>query len=87
METRDEIYEDIMEKAWSPNLGIFTQSYEAKKALDKAEVSNDAEKLDAAKAKALDAAVLIMPLVSFISATDERFLSTIKEIMKPIKQG
>ena len=35
----------------------------------------------------LDAAVLIMPLVFFISANDPRFLSTLKAIGAPREQG
>ncbi|KAJ3051925.1 hypothetical protein HK097_007074 [Rhizophlyctis rosea] len=35
----------------------------------------------------IDSAVLIMPLVFFISPTDPRLLSTIKEMMKPPEKG
>ncbi|KAJ3042644.1 hypothetical protein HDV00_006923 [Rhizophlyctis rosea] len=35
----------------------------------------------------LDSAVLIMPLVFFISPTDPRLLSTLREIMKPPEKG
>ncbi|RUP44012.1 Six-hairpin glycosidase-like protein [Jimgerdemannia flammicorona] len=64
---RDEIYEDIMHKAWNPRRQIFTQSYE----------STDA----------LDSAVLIMPLVFFISPSDPRFLSTVKQMLVPPEKG
>ncbi|CAG8537036.1 11486_t:CDS:10 [Ambispora leptoticha] len=67
MNTRDEIYEEIMQKAWNPERKMFTQSYEA--------------------FDALDSAVLIMPLVFFISPTDPRFLSTIQKILLPPEKG
>ena len=35
----------------------------------------------------LDSAVLIMPLVFFISPADERLISTIKQILKPPEKG
>jgi GH15 family glucan-1,4-alpha-glucosidase len=35
----------------------------------------------------LDSAVLIMPLVFFISPADERLVSTIKQILKPPEKG
>jgi len=35
----------------------------------------------------LDSAVLIMPLVFFISPADERLISTIKQILKPLEKG
>ncbi|EPY51552.1 glucan 1,4-alpha-glucosidase [Schizosaccharomyces cryophilus OY26] len=35
----------------------------------------------------LDAGVLVMPMVSFISPTDPRFLSTMDNIMKPLEKG
>tara|TARA_B100000959_G_scaffold285611_1_gene360916 strand:+ start:71 stop:805 length:735 start_codon:yes stop_codon:yes gene_type:complete len=58
---RDQIYEDVMEKAWNQELKSFTQYYGS---------------------KTLDASVLIMPLVKFISPTDPRMLSTLDQIMK-----
>ena len=58
---RDQIYEDVMEKAWDQELKSFTQYYGS---------------------KTLDASVLIMPLVKFISPTDPRMLSTLDQIMK-----
>ncbi|CAG8563251.1 1266_t:CDS:10 [Ambispora gerdemannii] len=67
IDTRDEIYEEIMLKAWNPKREIFTQSYES--------------------FDALDSAVLIMPLVFFISPTDPRFLSTINKILLPPEKG
>jgi len=35
----------------------------------------------------IDSAVLIMPLVFFISPADERLVSTIKQILKPLEKG
>jgi GH15 family glucan-1,4-alpha-glucosidase len=35
----------------------------------------------------LDSAVLIMPLVFFCPASDPRFLSTLKQIMRPPERG
>ncbi|KAJ1885936.1 hypothetical protein LPJ66_009877, partial [Kickxella alabastrina] len=65
--TRDDIYEEIMEKAWNPRLGFFAQSYETQ--------------------DTLDAAVLAMPLLFFINATDPRFLKTMRHIMLPPHKG
>ena len=36
METRDNIYEDIMSKGWNEKLQMFCQSYESKDVLDSA---------------------------------------------------
>ncbi|KAJ1885963.1 hypothetical protein LPJ66_009864, partial [Kickxella alabastrina] len=65
--TRDDIYEEVMEKAWNPRLGFFAQSYETQ--------------------DTLDAAVLAMPLLFFINATDPRFLKTMRHIMLPPHKG
>ncbi|KAI0034920.1 glycoside hydrolase family 15 protein [Vararia minispora EC-137] len=64
---RDDLYEQIMQRAWNPAKQIFGQSYE----------SNDV----------LDSAVLIMPLVFFSTATDSRFISTLKAILKTPERG
>ncbi|KAG8745664.1 hypothetical protein FRC10_007361 [Ceratobasidium sp. 414] len=67
METRDKLYEEIMERSWNDEKKFFAQSY---------------EDLDV-----LDSAVLVMPLVFFISATDNRFMSTLKMILKSPERG
>ncbi|GAB1518340.1 hypothetical protein RhiTH_001399 [Rhizoctonia solani] len=67
METRDRLYEEIMERAWNPELEFFAQSY---------------EDLDV-----LDSAVLVMPLVFFINASDDRFVNTLKQILKSPERG
>ncbi|CAE6452239.1 unnamed protein product [Rhizoctonia solani] len=67
METRDRLYEEIMERAWNPDRRFFAQSY---------------EDLDV-----LDSAVLVMPLVFFINASDDRFVSTLNQILKSPERG
>ncbi|KAL1920219.1 uncharacterized protein VTP21DRAFT_1365 [Calcarisporiella thermophila] len=67
MAVRDEIFEEVMTIGWNPKLGIFSQSYESR--------------------DAVDASVLIMPLVFFLSPSDPRFLSTVEQIMKPPEKG
>ena len=64
--TRDQIYEEVMDRGWRDDVGFFTQSY------------GDPQ---------LDAALLIMPLVFFMSPTDPRMLQTIDAIRKPPSQG
>ncbi|KAF8959160.1 glycoside hydrolase family 15 protein [Flammula alnicola] len=64
---RDELYEEIMAKAWNKDAKYFGQSYE----------ENDV----------LDSAVLIMPLVFFMHASDPRFVSTLNQIMKTPQKG
>ncbi|KAF9078754.1 glycoside hydrolase family 15 protein, partial [Rhodocollybia butyracea] len=64
---RDEIYEEIMEKAWNKEHQHFGQSYE--------------------DTDVLDSAVLIMPLVFFMQASDPRFVSTLKQILKSPERG
>jgi len=65
--TRDQLYEEIMEKAWNKQGKFFGQSYE----------DNDI----------LDSAVLIMPLVFFMHASDPRFVTTLNRIMKTPEKG
>ncbi|KAJ4490166.1 glycoside hydrolase family 15 protein [Lentinula aciculospora] len=65
--TRDEIYEEIMARAWNRELQHFGQSYE--------------------EANVLDSAVLIMPLVFFMQASDPRFINTLKQILKTPERG
>ncbi|KAG8721399.1 hypothetical protein FRC08_013353, partial [Ceratobasidium sp. 394] len=67
METRDKLYEEIMERSWNDEKKFFAQSY---------------EDLDV-----LDSAVLVMPLVFFISATDDRFMSTLRMILRSPERG
>ncbi|CAE7222876.1 unnamed protein product [Rhizoctonia solani] len=67
LETRDRLYEEIMERAWNPEKKFFAQSY---------------EDLDV-----LDSAILVMPLVFFINASDDRFVSTLNQILKSPERG
>ncbi|KDQ51558.1 glycoside hydrolase family 15 protein [Jaapia argillacea MUCL 33604] len=67
LEARDDLYEQIMHKAWNAEKQFFAQSY---------------EDLDV-----LDSAVLIMPLVFFSPASDPRFVSTLKQILKTPERG
>ncbi|CAE6406086.1 unnamed protein product [Rhizoctonia solani] len=67
METRDRLYEEIMERAWNAEKKFFAQSY---------------EDLDV-----LDSAILVMPLVFFINASDNRFVSTLNQILKSPERG
>jgi GH15 family glucan-1,4-alpha-glucosidase len=62
----EEIRAEVLEKAWNPSIGSFTQSYGS---------------------DALDAAVLVMPSVGFIQASDERFQSTMKACLKNLAAG
>jgi GH15 family glucan-1,4-alpha-glucosidase len=64
---RDELYEEIMHKAWNKDLQVFGQSYE--------------------ETDVLDSSVLIMPLVFFMTPSDTRFVSTLKEILKTPERG
>ncbi len=65
-QTRNEIYEDIMEHGWSVERQAFVQSYGS---------------------DALDASMLIMPLVFFMAGSDPRMLSTIAAIRKSPAAG
>jgi len=60
------IREEVLEKAWNPKVGAFTQYYGA---------------------EALDASVLIMPLVGFLPATDERFQQTVQRCLERLAAG
>lgn len=68
--TRDEIYRQIMERGWNPEAGAFTQRL--------------CDEEDAARGRyprpILDASLLLMPMVKFVSPTDPRFLSTVEAI-------
>ena len=65
-EVRDEIHDDVCERAYNAELGAFTQSYDS---------------------EALDAAVLLIPLVGFLPADDPRVASTIETIGRPVGDG
>lgn len=67
LQARDELYEEIMNKAWDKEGKYFGQSYE--------------------ETDVLDSAVLIMPLVFFMHASDPRFGSTLKQILKTPEKG
>ncbi len=66
LETRDEIYREIMAKGWNEKRGAFVQHYGS---------------------DALDAANLIMPLVFFLSPTDDRMLKTLDATLKSPSAG
>ena len=63
---RDEIYEEIMVRGWSPTRRAFVQAY-----------GNDY----------LDASLLQMPFVLFVSPRDPRMLSTLSAINRPPRAG
>ncbi|KAL1311028.1 hypothetical protein AAFC00_001246 [Neodothiora populina] len=67
IETRDTIYEQVMEKGFNKEMNCFIQSYEAY--------------------DVLDSAVLIAPLVFFITPNDPRFTNTLDQILKPPEKG
>lgn len=58
---RERIRDEVLERAWHPGVGAFTQAYGS---------------------EALDASVLVMPLVGFLEATDPRMSSTVEAIEK-----
>ncbi|ORX93558.1 glycoside hydrolase family 15 protein [Basidiobolus meristosporus CBS 931.73] len=62
VDTRNEIYLEVMDKGWNEEKEFFGQSY---------------ERIDI-----LDASVLMMPLVFFISPADPRLLKTLNAIRK-----
>ncbi|KII88097.1 glycoside hydrolase family 15 protein [Plicaturopsis crispa FD-325 SS-3] len=64
---RDELYEEIMHKAWSVDKQQFGQSYE--------------------EPHVLDSAILIMPLVFFMTPSDPRFVKTLDSILKTRERG
>ncbi|MFJ2669652.1 MULTISPECIES: glycoside hydrolase family 15 protein [unclassified Streptomyces] len=63
---RDEIYHQIMERGWDPRTRTFVQRLSA-------EPGRPPESI-------LDASLLLMPMVKFISPVDPRFLSTVEAI-------
>jgi GH15 family glucan-1,4-alpha-glucosidase len=60
---RDAIYEEIMQKGWSPERKSFVQHYGS---------------------DALDASLLLMPLMKFVGPTDPRWLSTLDRIQEEL---
>ncbi|KAG2038837.1 glycoside hydrolase family 15 protein [Suillus americanus] len=64
---RDDLYEEIMHKAWNKDTQAFGQSYE--------------------ETDVLDSSVLIMPLVFFMTPSDARFVSTLKQILRTPERG
>ncbi|KAG1769304.1 glycoside hydrolase family 15 protein [Suillus placidus] len=64
---RDDLYEEIMDKAWNKDMQVFGQSYE--------------------ETDVLDSSVLIMPLVFFMTPSDTRFVSTLKQVLKTPERG
>jgi GH15 family glucan-1,4-alpha-glucosidase len=65
-EIRDEIHDQVCDRAFNADIGAFTQTYD----------SSD-----------LDAAVLMIPLVGFLPASDSRVKSTIEVIRRDIGDG
>jgi GH15 family glucan-1,4-alpha-glucosidase len=63
VEVRDEIYEEIMAKGWSPGRKSFVQHYGG---------------------DALDASLLLMPLMKFVGPTDPRWLATLDRIQEEL---
>jgi GH15 family glucan-1,4-alpha-glucosidase len=63
---RDEIHDEVCERAYNPDVGAFTQTYDD---------------------TALDAAVLMVPLVGFLPADDARVAATIAAISRPVDEG
>ncbi|PCH40589.1 glycoside hydrolase family 15 protein [Wolfiporia cocos MD-104 SS10] len=64
---RDDLYEEIMQKAWNPEKKFFAQSYEDK--------------------DVLDSSLMIMPLVFFMTPSDPRFLSTLRQTLLTPERG
>src|SRR5918998_2476750 len=63
VEVRDEIYEEIMAKGWSPERKSFVQHYGS---------------------DALDASLLLMPLMKFVGPTDPRWLATLDRLQEEL---
>ncbi|OBL07600.1 glucoamylase [Mycobacterium sp. 1245499.0] len=62
-ETRDEIYNRIMDESWNPDVAAFTQVEGGER---------------------MDAGILLMPMVKFISPADPRFLSTLAAVEREL---
>ncbi|OQV07330.1 hypothetical protein CLAIMM_11781 [Cladophialophora immunda] len=67
METRDTIYEEVMQKGFNYQMNCFVQSYESN--------------------TTLDSAVLIAPLVFFMSPNDPQFVGTLDRILRTPEKG
>jgi len=65
-EIRDEIHDQVCDRAFNATLGAFTQTYDGTD---------------------LDAAVLMIPLVGFLPASDPRVASTISAIDRDVSEG
>ena len=66
LRVRDQIYEEIMAKGWSPKRQAFVQAYGSDN---------------------LDASLLLMPQVFFVSPKDPRMLKTLNAINRSPKEG
>ncbi len=66
---RDDMYRQVMEEGWNEELGSFVQRL------------RDA---DGPPSRVLDASLLIMPMVKFLSPRDPRFLGTMEAIRKSL---
>ncbi|WP_367123798.1 glycoside hydrolase family 15 protein [Streptomyces phytohabitans] len=64
---RDEIHEQIMERGWNPELGAFVQ-----------ELADEGGE----PTTVLDASLLLMPMVKFLSPTDPLFTSTMDAVRR-----
>jgi GH15 family glucan-1,4-alpha-glucosidase len=67
LQTRDQIFEQVMERGFNYDLNCFVQSYEAH--------------------TTLDSAVLIAPLVFFMSPNDPQFVGTLDRILRTPEKG
>uniref|UniRef100_UPI00389AD758 glycoside hydrolase family 15 protein n=1 Tax=Saccharopolyspora mangrovi TaxID=3082379 RepID=UPI00389AD758 len=65
-ELREQVREDVLRRAWNPDLGAFTQFYGG---------------------TALDASVLLLPAVGFLSGADERMRSTVDVVQRELQHG
>lgn len=63
MKQRDRIYEQVMQKAWSPDRKAFVQHYDS---------------------DTLDASLLLMPLLGFVSPMEPRWTSTMNAMEKTL---
>lgn len=66
LRTRNQIYEEVVNKGWNAQRKSFVQSYGS---------------------DALDASLLMMPLVFFMTPDDPMMISTIDAISRPVSQG
>lgn len=66
LRNRNQIYNEIVNKGWSPQRKSFVQSYGS---------------------NALDASLLMMPLVFFMAPDDPMMVSTVDAIMQPVSEG